>query len=182
VLIYSLDQHGISLNTLYSRCEAHLSQKLAPGDLGVSKGMLLAIKDGGAEEEHRAIFGAWIAEGLKLNKGKGYSGGGESYVLLFRLASVSDFFASFLWKYVDGILKVFKATGKNNYVALCEPDYISFGGGSVRVRSSHILLTNYLIGMDTMAFIWTTPYSKARLHLVQHLTTNRYALAASRGT
>jgi len=139
VLVYSLDQHGISLNTLYSRCEAHLSQKLVPGDLGISKGMLLAIKDGGAEEKHRAIFGAWISEGLKLNKGKGYSGGGESYVLLLRDFPTSLIQSrSFLWKYVDGILKVFKATGKNNYVALCEPDYISFGGGSVHGRSSHV--------------------------------------------
>jgi hypothetical protein len=37
----------------------------------------------------------------------------------------------FLWTYGkgEGELKVFKWTGKNDYVALCEPDYISFGGG-----------------------------------------------------
>ncbi len=28
-------------------------------------------------------------------------------------------------------MSVFKWTGKNDYVALCEPDYISFGGGCV---------------------------------------------------
>ena len=45
--------------------------------------MLLIVKDAVEEgdEAHRALFGAWIAEGLKLNKGKGYSGGGESYVI-----------------------------------------------------------------------------------------------------
>ena len=80
MLIYSLDQHGISLNTLYSHCESHLTRKPEPGEFGVSKGMLLAIKDAGAgdDDEHRALFGAWIAEGFKMNKGKGYSGGGES--------------------------------------------------------------------------------------------------------
>ena len=26
-------------------------------------------------------------------------------------------------------VRVFKWTGRNDYVALCEPDYISFGGG-----------------------------------------------------
>ena len=80
-LIYSLDQHGISLNTLYSHCESHLTRKPEPGEFGVSKGMLLAMKDAGAgddDDEHRAVFGAWIAEGLRMNKGKGYSGGGES--------------------------------------------------------------------------------------------------------
>jgi hypothetical protein len=31
----------------------------------------------------------------------------------------------------DGTLRVYKWTGKNDYVALCETDYISFGGGYV---------------------------------------------------
>jgi len=53
-----------------------------------------------------------MGEGLKLSKGS-YYGSGES----------------FLWKYVDGTLKVFKWTGKNDYVALCESEYLSFGGG-----------------------------------------------------
>ena len=35
----------------------------------------------------------------------------------------------FLWKFAQGTLKVYKTTGKNNYVMLCEPGYISFGGG-----------------------------------------------------
>lgn len=44
----------------------------------------------------------------------------------------SDFTPSFLWRYVAGIPEVYKWTGKNDYVALCEPDFISFGGGSVK--------------------------------------------------
>ncbi|KAJ3513890.1 hypothetical protein NLJ89_g2695 [Agrocybe chaxingu] len=114
-LIYSLDQHGISLNTLYTRCDTHLSRRPAPGEVaGTGKGMLIVMKDSGVDEEaDGSIFGAWIAEGIRLNKGRGYSGGGES----------------FLWKHVDGTLKVFKTTGRNSYVALCEPDYLSFGGG-----------------------------------------------------
>lgn len=35
----------------------------------------------------------------------------------------------FLWKYVAGKFQVFKWTGKNDYVALCEPGFLSFGGG-----------------------------------------------------
>src|ERR1700683_4508189 len=32
---------------------------------------------------------------------------------------------------MEGKLDVFKWTGKNDYVALCEPKYLSFGGGCV---------------------------------------------------
>ncbi len=38
----------------------------------------------------------------------------------------------FLWQLsAADRVRVFKWTGKNDYVALCEPDYISFGGGCV---------------------------------------------------
>ncbi|KAF8815328.1 TLD-domain-containing protein [Phlegmacium glaucopus] len=123
-LVYSLDQHGISLNTLYTRCEEALSPSRAvyPGKSGGvglgTRGVLLIIKDAsGAGEEEEGTFGAWIADGEGLSMGKkgrkGYFSGGES----------------FLWKFTQGTLKVYKTTGKNNYVALCEPGYISFGGG-----------------------------------------------------
>jgi hypothetical protein len=59
-----------------------------------------------------AVFGVWMGEGIMLSKGA-YYGSGES----------------FLWKYTSDKLDVFKWTGRNDYVALCEPEYISFGGG-----------------------------------------------------
>ncbi|EPQ55488.1 TLD-domain-containing protein [Gloeophyllum trabeum ATCC 11539] len=94
-LLYSLDQHGISLSTLYTRCQSH------PG------GALLAIKDSGD-----AVFGVWVGEGVHPSKGS-YYGGGES----------------FLWRMQGGKVKVYRWAGKNDYVALCEPDYLGFGGG-----------------------------------------------------
>ncbi|KAF8957182.1 TLD-domain-containing protein [Flammula alnicola] len=85
------------------------AQACARGADGEHTSMLLVVKDA-----EGAVFGVWLAEGVRFNKGgRGYFGGGES----------------FLWKYVHDTLKVFKCTGKNNYVALCEPGYISFGGG-----------------------------------------------------
>ncbi|THH17027.1 hypothetical protein EW146_g3712 [Bondarzewia mesenterica] len=93
-LLYSLDQHGISLQTLYMRCENHLG------------GALVVVRDSGD-----SVFGAWMSEGVHPSKGS-YYGSGES----------------FLWKSSDK-LKVYKWTGKNDYVALCEPKYLSFGGG-----------------------------------------------------
>ncbi|KAG6908494.1 hypothetical protein DXG01_004428 [Tephrocybe rancida] len=105
-LVYSLDQHGISLNTLYDRCEAHMQVK--PGTSGPA-GALVVVKDSGD-----GLFGAWMGkEGVRPSRGKGYYGSGES----------------FLWKYIGGKLQVYKWTGRNDYIALCEPGFISFGGG-----------------------------------------------------
>ncbi|KAI0798217.1 TLD-domain-containing protein [Abortiporus biennis] len=98
-LLYSLDQHGISLKTLYSKCDSHLG------------GTLIIMRD-----TNEAVFGAWMGEGVHPSKGS-YYGSGES----------------FLWKEMsDHKVKIFKWTGKNDYFALCEPDYISFGGGEGR--------------------------------------------------
>ncbi|KAI0365830.1 TLD-domain-containing protein [Pilatotrama ljubarskyi] len=95
-LLYSLDQHGISLNTLYARCQDFKGSEL------------LIVRD-----SNNAVFGAWMGEGIHPSKGA-YYGTGES----------------FLWQLVGkDRVRVFKWTGKNDYVALCEPDYISFGGG-----------------------------------------------------
>ncbi|RPD72704.1 TLD-domain-containing protein, partial [Lentinus tigrinus ALCF2SS1-7] len=95
-LLYSLDQHGISLNTLYARCQDFKGSQL------------LVVRDSGD-----TLFGAWMGEGIHPSKGA-YYGSGES----------------FLWQKVGpDRVRVFKWTGKNDYVALCEPDYISFGGG-----------------------------------------------------
>ncbi|KAF5345521.1 hypothetical protein D9758_012017 [Tetrapyrgos nigripes] len=104
-LLYSLDQHGISLNTLYTKCEAQ--PQLKSGSNIITKvGAFVVMKD-----SNDMIFGVYVGDGV--HKGRGYYGSGES----------------FLWKYDHGKLTVFKWTGKNEYVALCEPDYISFGGG-----------------------------------------------------
>ena len=65
-LLYSLDQHGISLNTLYTRCEPQGPISSQP------KGSLIVLKDSGD-----AVFGAWLGESVKMSKGS-YYGSGES--------------------------------------------------------------------------------------------------------
>ncbi|KAJ7459501.1 TLD-domain-containing protein [Mycena galericulata] len=104
-LFYSLDQHGISLNTLYTRCAPPTSTRTP-----YPKGALVVIQDAGG-----VLFGAWVADGLKRSTRGGYYGGGES----------------FLWRFVPstGAFDVYKWTGKNEYVALCQENFISFGGG-----------------------------------------------------
>lgn len=112
-LLYSLDQHGISLNTLYTRCEAQTGSAL------------LIMKD-----SNDALFGAWMGEGIRPSKGA-YYGSGESYVPCFPLNQCTCLMIGrFLWKMLpDDQLRVYKWSGKNDYVALCEPEYLSFGGG-----------------------------------------------------
>lgn len=111
-LLYSLDQHGISLNTLYSRCEPKL-----PSTPGATKGAIVVVKDA-----RDAIFGAWMGEGLWLERG-GYYGSGESFLWRYHRPSSKDDGLE------EGTLDVYKWTGRNDYVALCEPGFISFGGG-----------------------------------------------------
>jgi hypothetical protein len=50
-------------------------QKPGPGEImRNNSAMLVAIQDANG-----AVFGVWLAEGIRLNKGsKGYFGGGES--------------------------------------------------------------------------------------------------------
>lgn len=67
-LLYSLDQHGISLNTLYTRCESHAG------------GALVVMRD-----SNDAVFGAWMGEGIHMSKGA-YYGSGESCVILYSCA------------------------------------------------------------------------------------------------
>jgi len=104
-LLYSLDQHGISLATFYTRVAEY------------DGGCLLVVQDANGGR-----FGVWVGDGIRKSTGSRYYGSGES----------------FLWKQVLGDdedggaeprVKVFKWTAKNDYVALCENDYISFGGG-----------------------------------------------------
>jgi len=48
-----------------------------------------------------------------------------------QLSNLLQCFANgrFLFKVVDEQVKVFKWTGKNQYFALCESGFVSFGGG-----------------------------------------------------
>jgi len=76
-------------------------------------GMVFVVKD-----TEGAVFGAWMSDGLRMSRGNEmYYGSGES----------------FLWKWLEeeNDLRVFKWTGRNDYIALCEPNFISFGGGYV---------------------------------------------------
>lgn len=119
-LLYSLDQHGISLNTLYTQCEApEKTRKPNQSYIGMA-GSIFIIQDADASSsfidghEEKSVFGAFIAEGIG-RKTKGFYGGGDSF--LFSYSPIED------------KMKVFKPTGRNSYFVICDQDYVGFGGG-----------------------------------------------------
>lgn len=98
-LLFSIDQHGAALSTFYNLIELYAIKHPHSGNL-------LIVRD-----THDQRFGVFLNESIKRIDGS-YFGSGESW--LFKM---------------DPEPKVFKWTGKNDYFALCEADYISFGGG-----------------------------------------------------
>ncbi|ORX38874.1 TLD-domain-containing protein [Kockovaella imperatae] len=101
-LLFSLDQHGASLSTLYRQVERYAMSHKGSGNI-------LVVKDG-----HGRRFGIFMNEAIVKRDGN-YYGSGES----------------FMFKLVDSEqLKTFPWTGRNQYFALCEGGFISFGGGS----------------------------------------------------
>ncbi|EJD44611.1 TLD-domain-containing protein [Auricularia subglabra TFB-10046 SS5] len=104
-LLYSLDQHGISLSTLYKRCAN-------PVDEETPRLALLVVRD--ADD---GVFGAFVPDGVVMHRR--YYGSGESFLWRTTRAPQTG---------EDGV-QVYCWTGKNTYVALCEPAFLSFGGG-----------------------------------------------------
>ncbi len=102
-MIYSTDQHGISLTTLYRDCES------SPGPL------LIVIKD-----EFDELFGAFASETLHVQTG--FYGDGSCFLWKKRESSTEE----------ECQIDVYKATGENNYLIYSEAHCIAFGGGSGR--------------------------------------------------
>lgn len=98
-LKYSLEQHGASLNTLYS---------LSPSNDGQQHGWVLVLQD-----EDSGIFGAYLNEPPRPTGGTHYVGNGTS----------------FLWKLTKAGVKGFLYTGKNDFIAFCSHSFFSMGGG-----------------------------------------------------
>ncbi|KAI8369420.1 TLDc domain-containing protein, partial [Radiomyces spectabilis] len=104
-LLYSLDQHGSSLSTLYTM----LQDAKGP--------CLLVLKD---EDSH--LFGAYLNEPLHVSSS--FYGTGECFLWKLTDAVVPD--AS---HHPPPKIKVFPWTGKNEYMIVSEPSFVAFGGG-----------------------------------------------------
>ncbi|KAJ9060982.1 oxidation resistance protein 1, variant 2 [Entomophthora muscae] len=97
-LLYNIDQHGLSMSTMFRRCK----------DQGPC---IIAIRD-----SENQVFGAYISDPLEPSPS--YYGSGESF--LWRADNNSD---------DNTQITKYEWSGLNRYIILCEPEYISIGGG-----------------------------------------------------
>ncbi|OXG18189.1 oxidation resistance protein 1 [Cryptococcus neoformans Tu259-1] len=101
-LLFSLDQHGASLSTLYRLIDIYSVSHQSSGNI-------LVIRDGQGNR-----FGTYMNEPIVKREGT-YYGSGESF--LFKLTHSCQTIP-------------YRWTGKNKYFALCEAGFMSFGGGA----------------------------------------------------
>ncbi|KAK7208306.1 TLD-domain-containing protein [Myxozyma melibiosi] len=121
-LCYSLEQHGVSLTTLYNLC-------VPPR--GTSRpGYVLIVED-----KHGGIFGAYLNEYPHPTKNGRYYGNGECFLWKSKvipntpLASTTSLSDTASIRSVNMQFKAFPYTGINDYMILCDPGFISVGGG-----------------------------------------------------
>ncbi|KAK9363689.1 TLD-domain-containing protein [Lipomyces starkeyi] len=127
-LCYSLEQHGVSLTTLYS-----LS---VPPRTTSRPGYVLIVED-----KLGGIFGAYLNENPRPTKNGRYYGNGECFLWKSRiinrtpnasmtsLASAGGDSDTASTKSVNIQFRAFPYTGINDYMILCEPGFLSVGGG-----------------------------------------------------
>ncbi|ORZ24287.1 TLD-domain-containing protein [Absidia repens] len=101
-LLYSLDQHGASIQTLYHR-------------VGNKGPCLLAIQDDDGD-----IFGAFISESMKVSTS--FYGSGESFLWKVKQLMIG--------KQQVGCLERYPWTSKNNYFIYSDKNLIGFGNGN----------------------------------------------------
>ncbi|KAI9352261.1 TLD-domain-containing protein [Zopfochytrium polystomum] len=108
-LIYSIDHHGISINTLYRKCEEEAA----------GQPVLLVVKDG-----RDGVFGAFASEAFKVQLG--YHGNGSCFLWKATADASSSSPSS------SPLVRVYPATGANDYLILSEAQCVALGGGSGR--------------------------------------------------
>lgn len=119
-LVYSLEQHGASISTMYERAATHAKRR---GGVGTgAEGWVLVVKDlsGGT-------FGAFLNEALVVRAG--YFGNGECFLWRMEPESAGKENAGAEKRKRRAGFKVFPYTGVNDYCIFCEQSGISVGGG-----------------------------------------------------
>ncbi|GAA97134.1 uncharacterized protein L969DRAFT_94122 [Mixia osmundae IAM 14324] len=106
-LLYSLDQHGVSLTTLYERTQRGLR--------GSESGCVLVVRD-----SEGSVFGAYVNEAFR--KSDNYYGNGESFLWRRTSFDPNDF-------RIGSGLRTYKYTGHDDYIIQSDVNFISVGTG-----------------------------------------------------
>lgn len=114
-LVYSLEQHGVSLNTLYHRAQA------------IKTGLMLVIKDTGG-----SLFGAYLSDSLRPSVG--YYGTGQCFLWKSlcngdKAVTHESTGTSSAGAESESQVQVYHATGINEYLIHSEVNFIALGGG-----------------------------------------------------
>ncbi|GAA5956606.1 hypothetical protein JCM21900_003618 [Sporobolomyces salmonicolor] len=115
-LLYSLDQHGISLHTLFANLDRGLKTR--------DGGFVLVVKS-----ERGEVFGGYCSEALKRGEGERGSSqrwGGDGSCFLWRATPfpASDHFR------LGASVSTFKPTFRNTYFQHASSEFIALGGGN----------------------------------------------------
>lgn len=124
-LVYSLEKHGASLNTLYRNCEPFWDERPE---------YLLVIRD-----KNHCVFGAYVNEPFrKVSESKRYYGNGECFLWKFNESRYDEEIdAKTPRTYRDSNIprssaprfQAFPYTGLNDFVIFSTPNFLSLGGG-----------------------------------------------------
>ncbi|CCH41964.1 Oxidation resistance protein 1 [Wickerhamomyces ciferrii] len=109
-LVYSLEQHGASLNTLYSN--------IKPSTKYDKNGYLLVIKD-----QRGTILGSYTNEHFHPTDMKRFYGNGECFLWKSKLIDNKESGEKFIR------FQAFPYTGLNDFIIYCTSKFLSLGGG-----------------------------------------------------
>lgn len=121
-LLYSIEQCGTSLHTLYHNCEPKLGE-----NLNRRRGYLIVVQD-----KKKNLFGAYVNDYLRVLDGKYYYGNGDCFLWKLEKGKIKNLDAK-----PDSVeheetmnLKVFPYTSLNDYIIYSNNDFISVGSGN----------------------------------------------------
>ncbi|AOA62951.1 hypothetical protein PP7435_CHR2-1276 [Komagataella phaffii CBS 7435] len=119
-LLYSLEQDGISLNTLYKK------MRPLPSEINKRYGYLLVIRD-----SHHNVFGAYVSDYLRPIERKQYYGNGECFLWKAEKDTVPNLVDLGRQEELDVQyrLKVFPYTSLNDFIIYTNYNSVSIGSG-----------------------------------------------------
>lgn len=129
-LVYSMEQDGTSLHTLYRKMAAQVSSNSAAAS---RPGFVLAVKD-----DHGNLFGAYVNEPIMPHDNRRYAGNGDCFLWkTTHLAKTKHHGSSTSHCHSpspdsspdDHRFEAFPYTGLNDFVMYCTRQFLSLGGG-----------------------------------------------------